>query len=175
MLQRGRGAAALLTGPLDPGVWGRKTGEGSGTWGLFGVFSLDFHEVWPTEVETERQNRSKRQTELGWRGGGVPAPDRWIHFHQGTVLSRLFAAISGATTVWPIAGDLCPSLPAAAPPSHGLLSAPQVHCKDGCSHMRAGEGNVRWALISDMILKETTELAKSKKEKSPPAFSSAVL
>lgn len=52
-----------------------------------GVFPPDFHEVRPAEVETERQDRSERQAELGWRRGRVPASDRGIHFHQGSVLS----------------------------------------------------------------------------------------
>lgn len=66
----------------------------NGTWGPFGVFSLDFHEVWPTEVETERQDRGKRQTELGRRRDGVHADSR-VHLVRcgiGTAVCVVFAA-----------------------------------------------------------------------------------
>lgn len=68
--------------------WCRGGEGGPVPWTLTcGVFFADFHEVRPTEVETERQDRSQRQAELGWGGSGVPAPDRGVHLHQGSVSS----------------------------------------------------------------------------------------
>lgn len=108
--RRGGTVAAVFTRLFHPGVWWE---GGWGQWNLRALWCLspDFHEVWPTEVETERQNRSKWQTDLGWRRNGVPAPDNWINFHQGTISSLQFVVFAGATAGWSIvetcARDFC--------------------------------------------------------------------
>lgn len=78
---------------LFPGPWILATGREGGVWWnmrLPNVFTPDFHEVWPAEVEAEGQNRSERQAELGWRRNSLLAPHSWAHFHQGTVASLPF-------------------------------------------------------------------------------------
>lgn len=118
--------------------WG---GEGGPVpWTLTcGVFSADFHEVRPTEVETERQDRSQRQAELGWGGSGVPAPDRGVHLHQGSVSSPPLLVFPPHGWV-ARGGGLCPRL-VPATLTRRLLSAPQVRGEDRCSHAERAEKN----------------------------------
>lgn len=78
---------------LFPGSWILATGRESGVWWnmrLLDVFTPDFHEVWSAKVETEGQNRSEWQTELGRRRNSLLAPHSRAHFHQGTVASLPF-------------------------------------------------------------------------------------
>lgn len=109
--------------------WGRGArAVGTEVW-----FSADFHEVRPAEVETERQDRSQWQAELGRGGGGVPAPDRWIHLHQGSVLSLpspVFPLLGWVAHGWGfvfVTSAHCPR-----PPPHRPLSAPRVRGEDHC-------------------------------------------
>lgn len=47
------------------------------------LFLADFHEIRPTAVETEGEDRNELQAELGWRGDDLHAPHYRPHQHQG--------------------------------------------------------------------------------------------
>lgn len=137
------------------------------------VLSPDFHEVWPTEVETERQNRSEWQAELGWRGNGVPASDHWTNFHQGTVVSSpsvvswCHSGMAPLVGTLPITSACCPLVPQTP------LCTTSTWRKQPLSYWE-GKVSVRWALeipTSDFsyALKEMTELARNEKGKECPS------
>lgn len=142
----------------------RKGGGGSCAIYLF----PDFHEVWPAEVETERQNRSEWQAELGRRGNGVPAPDRWTDLHQGTVLSLPSAVSWCHSWMIPLAGTFAHNfhLPPPRPRDSSLHHKYVVKTASLVSERAKPVSAGLWKyppLMLAVILKEMSELARKKK------------
>lgn len=160
---------------FDPDVW--RGVWRWGQWNLEDPWCLpDFHEVWPTEVETERQDRGKRQTELGRRRDGVPSADSRVHFHQGTgsaLLCVVFAAATAKTSVMETCPwDLWPAAPPPPRPLSVLQAHPQTHpCVRAWCKCERASGNTHLP-ASDMILQC---LPGQEKQKRRAVSSSTVL
>lgn len=147
-------------------------GKGSGGSCAVYLFFPDFHEVWPAEVETERQNRSEWQAELGRRGSGVPASDRRTDLHQGTELSLPSAVSWCHSWMIPLAGtfarNFCLLSPCPIDSSlhHKYMVTLATLMSEQAKPVSAG----LWKyppLKLVVILKEMYQLARKKKRRVP--------
>lgn len=154
-------------------------GNGGGGSCAIYLFFPDFHEVWPAEVETERQNRSEWQAELGRRGGGVPAPDRWTDLHQGTALSLPSALSWCHSWMIPLAGAFAHNfhLPPPHPIDHKYMVKTASLVSERAKPVSAGLWKYPPLKLA-VILKEMYELASKKRRRVPylsPLLSSDAL